>query len=123
LNLLQVVQTALPSVLQAKHANQLPKRATVVQQQGSVQQLILELVQPLPKADYTSSNGTLLSGSAKVLQQLRQAIAAGGMMSSLRITADSFSRATGQTLLGLGEHASCRSCCYARNKTTALSNR
>jgi hypothetical protein len=81
-----------------------------LQQQGSVQQLILELVQPLPKADFISRGGTLLSGSAKVLQQLRQAIAAGGIMSSLPITADSFSRATGQTLLGLGEHTS-SGCC------------
>jgi hypothetical protein len=85
-----------------------------------VQQLILELVHPLPKADFTSSNGTLLSGSAKVLQQLRQAIAASGIMSSLPITADSFSRATGQTLLGLGEHASC--CCATGYDTVAVTD-
>jgi hypothetical protein len=64
-----------------------------------VQQLTLELVQPLPKADFVSSGGTLLSGSAKVLQQLHQAIAAGGIISSLPITAASFNPATGQTLL------------------------
>jgi hypothetical protein len=41
------------------------------QQQGSVQQVLLELVQPLAKADFAGSGGNLLSGSAKVLQQLR----------------------------------------------------
>jgi hypothetical protein len=73
-----------------------------VQQQGSVQQFTLQLVQSLPKAEFTSSGGALLSGSAKVLQQLRQALAAGGISSALPITADSFTGATGQYLMGTG---------------------
>jgi hypothetical protein len=73
-----------------------------VQQQGSVQQFTLQLVQPLPKADFTSSGGALLSGSAKVLQQLRQALAAGGIGSALPITGDNFSSATGQYLMRTG---------------------
>jgi hypothetical protein len=68
----------------------------------------LELVQPLPAANFSSSGGTLVGVSARVLQQLRQAIAAGGIVSSLPITADSFSRVTGQALLEIGERAKCR---------------
>jgi hypothetical protein len=67
-----------------------------------MQQFTLQLVQSLPKADFTSSGGALLSGSAKVLQQLRQALAAGGISSALPITADSFSGSTGQYLMRTG---------------------
>jgi hypothetical protein len=68
--------------------------------QASIQWFSIELIQPLPKADYTGSGNTLLSGSAKVLQQLRQAIAAGGSSAGLPITTDSFSRVTGRALVG-----------------------
>jgi hypothetical protein len=77
-----------------------PCRSSSNSSHASIQWFTIEVIQPLPKADYTGSGNTLLSGSAKVLQQLRQAIAAGGSSAGLPITTDSVSRVTGRALVG-----------------------
>jgi hypothetical protein len=79
------------------------KRAAGVQQLGSTQQFLLQLQQSLPKQAFYSSRDSLLSHSSLVLQQLRQAIATSGVYASLPTTADSFSRATAQTLFDTSE--------------------
>lgn len=78
-------------------------RASAQQQLGSIQQFKLQLLQSLPKQAFYSGSGSLLSNATQVLQQLREAIAARGIVASLPTTASSFNTATAQKLLELGE--------------------
>lgn len=73
-------------------------RAARVQQQGSMQQFVVQLSQSLPKQVFYSSGSSLLSNSSQVLQQLQDAIDTRGVYASLPTTAESFNPATSQTL-------------------------
>lgn len=80
------------------------KHAARVQQLGSIQLFVSQLVQSLPKQAFDSSRGSLLSNSTQVLQQLRETIFARGVYASLPTITINFNPATTQTLFDLGEH-------------------